>query len=110
MKPFNLTVGNSLKVTVLPDSEAHMDGHPVLTYSYRLYNNKSLSADDIGEKESKLHLENDSDPNFMGVILFEAPDRLFTYEPGHQQLSRDQLEELIEQITHYRDSPAKWLI
>lgn len=42
----------------------------------------------------------------MGVILFEAPDRLFTYKAGQQELSSNEVEEVIEQITHYRDTPG----
>jgi uncharacterized protein YlzI (FlbEa/FlbD family) len=46
----------------------------------------------------------------MGVILFEAPDRLFTYQVGQQQLSSNEVEEVIEKITKYRDTPAMMLI
>jgi hypothetical protein len=111
MRPFYLTVANALNLTVIPDSDAHMDGHPVLTYSYSIYKNEgAISGNDLNEKESNLHLKKQDDPNYMGVILFEAPDRLFTYEAGQQALSSDAVEEVIEQITHYRDTPAMWLI
>jgi hypothetical protein len=111
MKPFNLTVARSLDLTVIPDSDAHMDGHPILTYSYSIYKNNGVSPDSyLSEKESNLHLGNQNDPDYMGVILFEEPDRLFTYQAGQQKLSSDEVEEVIEQITHYRDTPAMWLI
>ena len=108
MRPFKLTVAQSLNLTIIPDSDAHMDGHPLLTYSYSIYKNEgAFSGNDLSEKESSLHLVKKEDANYMGVILFEAPDRLFTYEAGQQALSSD---EVIEQITHYRDTPSMWLI
>jgi hypothetical protein len=111
MRPFNLTVARSLNLTVIPDSDAHVNGHPVLTYSYTIYKNeRGCSGGEISNKESHLHLENQNDPNYMGVIIFEAPDRLFTYQAGQQALSSNEVEEIIEQITHYRDTPAMWLI
>lgn len=108
MKAFNLTVARTLDLLIIPDSDGHMDGHPVLTYSYSIY--KFHENSHIEEKEAELHLENQNDPDYMGVILFEAPDRLFTYQSGVQSLSGEEVEELIEKITHYRDTPAMWLI
>jgi hypothetical protein len=110
MRPFNLTVAQSLNLTIIPDSDAHMDGHPVLTYSYSIYKNEGLAAGDLSKKENNVHLVQQGDPNYLGVILFEAPDRLFTYQAGNQALSGDEVEELIEQITHYRNTAAMWLI
>lgn len=63
MKPFNLTVARSLNLTVIPDLDAHMDGHPILTYSYSIYKNSGTFPEtDLSEKESTLHLENQNDP------------------------------------------------
>jgi|SRR5215217_9619525 len=110
MRPFNLTVAQSLNLTIIPDSDAHMDGHPVLTYSYSIYKNEGMAVGDLSKKENNVHLEQQDDPNYLGVIVFEAPDRLFTYQAGNQALSGDEVEELIEQITHYRNTTAMWLI
>ena len=40
MKPIFITVGSALPLMILPDTEAHLDGHPVITYTYSLYRNK----------------------------------------------------------------------
>ena len=86
-------------------------GTPVLTYSYNIYKKEPEDTRfNIDEKESALHLTKKLDPNFYGVIIFEAPNRLFTYEAGQHALSGDEVEELIEQITQYRDNPEMWLI
>jgi hypothetical protein len=37
MKPFYFKIENDLKVMVIPDADAHMDGHPTLTYSYAIF-------------------------------------------------------------------------
>jgi hypothetical protein len=108
MKPFYLEVAESLQLTIIPDSDAHMDGHPVLTYSYSIY--RFVENDDLQVKQARLHLEDKCDTDYLGVILFEAPGRSFTYHAGSQSLSGHQVEDLIEKITHYRDNPAMWLI
>ncbi|SMC59236.1 hypothetical protein [Pedobacter africanus] len=37
MKPMYFEIDEHLPVMVIPDADAHVDGHPVLTYSYTLY-------------------------------------------------------------------------
>jgi len=45
----------------------------------------------------------------MGYITFDAPDRVFTYtDDGHKPLTRDEVEEVIEKITYYRETPKLW--
>ena len=111
MKPFSLTIDNNLDILVIPDSYGHMNGHPVLTYSYSIYKNvNKYDPVAMHEKEDNLHLEDRNDPNFMGVIIFESPDRLFTYEAGQMPLSSEEVEEIIEKITQYRNTPSMWLI
>jgi hypothetical protein len=56
MKPFNLKIAQSLNLIIIPDSDRHMDGHPVLNYSYSIY--KWQANDEIETKEVELHLEN----------------------------------------------------
>jgi hypothetical protein len=55
-------------------------------------------------------LEKQDDPNYFGVIKFEQPDLLFTYQAGMQELQINEVGELIEKITHYLDRPSIWLI
>ncbi len=107
MKAFQLTVDHRLKLLVIPDVDAHVDGHPILTYSYNIYKDSDLDE----TKENKLHLTRNDDPTFMGTIIFEQPGKLFRYEPGdYEALNSGEVEETIEQITHYRDTPAMWML
>jgi hypothetical protein len=60
-----------------------MDGHPVLIYSYSVY--KFQEDIDIEDRMGSQHLEGQTYPNYMGAILFEAPERLFTYQAGRNR-------------------------
>jgi len=96
---------------VIPDSQAHADGHAVLTYTYSVYKDGSENKLHVREKDSHLHLKQSDDPDYMGFITFEQPGRLFTYTAdGREELSSEEVEQLIEVITHYRDTPSMWEI
>ena len=56
MKPIFITVAGDLNLRVIPDSLAHVDGHPVITYSYTIYNDRNSGESSEFEKEVKLHL------------------------------------------------------
>ena len=95
---------------VIPDTQAQADGHAVITYTYSVF--KDTSHDNPAHeaiKSSELHLQKHTDPNYMGFITFEYPGWLFTYTAdGKLQLTADEVEEIIEQISHYRDNPGMW--
>jgi hypothetical protein len=111
MKPIYITVGNELPLMVIPDSQAHLDGHTILTYTYSIYKNTQDAPNDIFQQESELHLEKHKNPNYMGFITFENPGHVFTYtDDGHDRLTSDEVEEVIELISHYRDTPRLWSI
>jgi len=109
MKPIYITVGNNLPLMIIPDSQAHLDGHTIITYTYSVYNDSQRGTNDIYQQETELHLEKHGNPNYMGYITFDAPDRVFTYtDDGHKPLTRDEVEEVIEKITYYRETPKLW--
>jgi hypothetical protein len=110
MQPIFFTIGARLPLMIIPDSQAHVDGHPVLTYTYSVYKN-SKKHSELVNIESNLHLTKNTNPDYMGYITFEQPGRLFTYTAdGQQDLSSDEVREIIEMITHYRDTPAMWTL
>jgi hypothetical protein len=112
MKPIFTTVGNEHHLVIIPDSEASANGHAVLTYTYSLYTDKfGGSGEYIEKKERKLHLEVKNDPDYLGYITFEQPGKLFSYTAdGPNEISADEVQELIEIINHYRDTPRLWMI
>lgn len=110
MSAIFFSVDVNLPVMVIPDTQAQADGHAVITYTYSVYKDTSEGNPALEQtKESELHLQKHTDPNYMGFITFEDPGKLFTYTPdGKQDLTSDQVEEIIEQISHYRDNPSMW--
>jgi hypothetical protein len=110
MKPLFFNLDKTLALMVIPDTEAHLDGHAILTYTYSIFRDRdngnplqSLS------KESKLHLKRTNDPDYYGYITFENPGQLFTYTSGEQnELTSEQVMELIEEISEVRNNPSLW--
>ncbi|RYY36809.1 MAG: hypothetical protein EOP46_05110 [Sphingobacteriaceae bacterium] len=110
MVPIYFTINENLPLMIIPDTQAHVDGHPVLTYRYNVYFDKGLDdSNDQKEKEDSLLLQSKTDPSYMGHITFEEPGHLFTYTAdGSRELTSGQVEEIIENINHYRDHPPLW--
>lgn len=110
MVPIFITIGDELPLIVIPDTQIQGDGHPILTYTYSIYQDKgNKKQQDFTKKKNEFHLEKHKDPNYMGFITFEDPGRLFTYTAdGQLLLSPTEVEEIIEQISYYRDTPDIW--
>lgn len=112
MTPIFFTVGEELPLMVIPNTTAQVDGHPVLTYTYNIYRDYGFEDPAmISSKESELLLDKKVSPNYLGYITFEDPGKLFTYTAdGPNDLSSDEVQEIIENISHYRDHPGLWQI
>lgn len=110
MKPIFLTINNKLKLIIIPDTQAHLDGHAVLTYTYSIFLNTGLKEPQLSRsKESSLHLEKNTDPDYYGYITFEKPGQLFSYTAdGQRNLNTQEVNELIEKLSHVRDNPDLW--
>lgn len=110
MKILHFTLTNNLKVLVIPDTQAHLDGHTILTYTYSVFLDIDAGNPLIARsKESSLHLEQINDPNYYGYITFEKPGTLFTYTAdGQKELNSNEVTELIEHLSDVRDNPALW--
>jgi hypothetical protein len=109
MGPIFFTISNNKPVKVIPNIQGHADGHPVLTYTYNIYadGERDELVDEMQENE--LLLEKKLDPNYLGYIAFEDPGKMFTYTAdGQGELTAAEVEEIIENITHYRDHPGMW--
>jgi hypothetical protein len=109
MKAMYFTLEDKLPVMVIPDADAHMDGHPVLTYSYVLYRftpgQKKLKAD----LDRMLSPDKIKNPDYLGTIYFDQPYKAFTYtSDGINKLSDDQVEILIKMVSNYRQNPNLW--
>jgi hypothetical protein len=108
MTPLFFSLGNRLRLMVIPDTEFHLDGHAVLTHTYSIYRDSGKGGQ-IQSKEKALHLDHNTDPDYLGVITFEEPGKLFSYTHNDGRiLTHDEIEEIIEHLTHIRDNPANW--
>jgi hypothetical protein len=109
MTPIFFTIGDEKPVKVIPNIQAHADGHPVLTYTYNIYSDSGMDEFEDEQQESELLLEKKLDPSYMGYITFEDPGKMFTYTAdGYEELTSNEVEEIIENISHYRDHPGLW--
>lgn len=109
MTPIFFTVGDNKPVKVIPNTQAQVDGHPVLTYTYNIYRDGDFDEEQEHRQEDELLLETKTDPSYLGFITFEDPGKLFTYtSDGHDELTSAEVEEVIENISHYRDHPGLW--
>jgi hypothetical protein len=63
------------------------------------------------DTENMLSPSGKQDLGYMGYITFEEPDKLFSYTADRRdELNSRKVQEIIEQITEYRDSPQMWSI
>src|ERR1700743_1208931 len=110
MAPLFFRLGNQLPLMIIPDTQAHLDGHIILTYTYSIYNDTGKGElKQSKSKESSLHLDHISDPDYLGFITYEKPGEIFSYTPnGDRQLSRDEIKEIIAHLNNIRDNPATW--
>lgn len=113
MKPFFVTIApRSLHLIIMPETETRMDGHPIITYSYSIFR-REPSALNIRPSELNLHLplKKKGNPDYLGYINYEEPGKIFSYNAeGEYALSREELEDVIEEINRYRSTPELWEI
>lgn len=109
MKILHFKTENKIPLLIIPDTIAHANGHPVISFSYSIYYENELDNISIESRENDLHLSKHNDPNYAGYITFELPDKLFSYTPyGKSPLNKEEVEELIEYISHVRSNPTLW--
>jgi hypothetical protein len=96
MAPINFTLKNRRQLTAIPNTRTHMDGHPVLSLDYKIYRDGDLP-------------QNKDDNDYLGLVTFEVPGRIFNYTPnGDRSLSPEEVEEVIEYLSDIRDNPQNW--
>jgi hypothetical protein len=112
MKPFYFKINESQPIMVIPDTDAHLDGHPVLTYSYTLYKSRpGHSVPNPVKTDQLLEPDKRKNPDYLGTISFDLPYKAFSYiSDGMNELSGDEVQEIIEKITRYRKNPNLWAI
>ncbi|MDB5144633.1 MAG: hypothetical protein JWQ66_3346 [Mucilaginibacter sp.] len=108
MKPLFFTLTSNLHLKVIPDTQVHLNGHLVISYNYNVFIDGAKDDPSLALHE-KLHADKTLDPDYLGTVTFEKPGHLFTYTSGgRQELTPEEVEELIEHISHIRDNPDLW--
>jgi len=109
---FFFNINKTMQIMVIPDAYAHMDGHPVLTYSYTLYkSNPDLSNAQIVDTDALLMPDKRKHPDYLGTIVFDQSKKSLTYSnDGLNNLSSSEVYEIINRISHYRENPNLWRI
>ena len=87
MKPIFITVAAKLPLMIIPDSQTHMDGHPVLTYTYSIYRDKyDGHLRPSIDTEALLSPEKKKDPDYMGYITSSSQENYLLIQ---QMVRRD---------------------
>jgi len=111
MKPFFITTANNLSLIIMPESEAHADGHPVLTYTYSIYRRDTTVVSSLNQPDKLLQLSKKDNRDYLGYITFEQPGKVFSYfADGEDELSSDEVVDVIDEINHFRGTPQLWTI
>jgi hypothetical protein len=111
MQPIYFEIDNHMPLMIVPDADAHMDGHPVLTYSYAIYKDLDQGGNHFTNTDRLLTPDKTKHPDYLGTLTFEQPGRIFSYEAdGREALPEGAIEQVIEQITHYRENPNLWAL
>jgi hypothetical protein len=111
MKPFFITIAKNLALIIIPDSDAHADGHPVLTYTYSVYRRDTSALSRLNKPDQLLQANKKDNPDYLGSITFEQPGKVFSYvADGEDEITPDEVLEVIEEINHFRDTPQLWTI
>lgn len=97
-----------MQLMIIPDSEVHLDGHPVLTYSYNIYLMNRNAADIGGRVQHGGELTDPSKTNYMGIIISKSPGEYSYDATGPLELSGQELDEVIKHIDSYRNMPSLW--
>lgn len=105
MEPIYFTLYNGKHLLIIPDTQAHLNGHAIITYTYSIYADLQDGILYPAErKESNLHVQDNPDPDYYGYITFERPGSLFSYTAdGKQELTPEESNEVIEYLSEVRD-------
>jgi hypothetical protein len=110
MTPFYCTISGGMTVMVIPDTQAHVDGHPVLTYSYTLYRSMpSRPVEETAAVDKLLAPDKIKHKDYLGTIFFDQPYKAFSYTAdGLNELEIEDVQLVIDQIIDYRMNSELW--
>ncbi|RFZ91283.1 hypothetical protein D0C36_20345 [Mucilaginibacter conchicola] len=95
---------------ILPDTLAHRNGHKVIKRSYNIYTHLGVANPELIEQKKKegLLAAAPDNPDYLGVLKLDLPDKLFSYSSPQNGLYAEEVNELIELLSGIREDPSKW--
>jgi len=88
MNPIFFKLHNKLRLMLIPDVHAKTELLPVTTFTFQIYRSG--------------HVNERSQSAYLGLITFEMPGGQYYYSAGSDELSGDQVAEIIRLINHQR--------
>lgn len=122
MKYLMFNFKSGVPMIIKPDIDAHMNSHPIITWTYSVFRNQNVFYEDVEMptpvliEDGRLKLmQNGEDldkkleEGYIGFMTIEEPDGKITYtHEGEDDLNPDEIEEVLDQIEHYRNNSGLW--
>lgn len=110
MKALYITLHTVRKLLIFPDTIAHLNGHTIITKGYAIFKDSGVNTEELLQaKQSEELLEPIDDPDYLGRLQFDLPDKLFSYASGKENgLDAEEVNELIEMLSGIRNDPRLW--
>ncbi|MEO3407331.1 hypothetical protein AAFN85_25660 [Mucilaginibacter sp. CAU 1740] len=109
MVPIYFTLSPQLSLIIIPDTQAHLDGHTIITRTYHIHKKDESLSREFYRNLEILGINHNDEPSYMGYLTFDVPGRIYSYtRDGDLTLSSDEIEELIEQLNEVRENPGMW--
>ncbi|WP_431200207.1 hypothetical protein ACQ86K_08875 [Mucilaginibacter sp. P19] len=81
MKPFFITIAKNLTLLIVPDSDAHADGHPVLTYTYSIYRRDKSTVAKLNQPDKLLQANKKTTPITWVISLLSNREKCLVMLP-----------------------------
>lgn len=106
MKQFYITVKGVLPLIIIPDGEEGNMPHPTCVHSYRIYHNYYSGTHVVYARTNNGFTGSEQ---YLGTIVYLIPGRSLEYiADGAYRLGPFEIQEVVDRIDEYRDTPALW--
>lgn len=109
MLPIYFTLRPALQLIIIPDTQAHLDGHTIITRTYHIHKKDEALSREFYTNLERLGINHNDEPSYMGYLTFDVPGRVYSYtSDGDLSLSTSEIEQLIEFLNELRENPPMW--
>jgi hypothetical protein len=110
MTPLDFLLKNNSNFIVIPDCELTIGVDILITYNYYIYKSHfKFGSFGYNKFKEQVSFRNERNPHYNGVLAFLSTGQIFWHSGnGLDSLAYNEVEELSEQISYYRDTPSMW--